>query len=366
MIVPVWPDRGLFGVRAVGVSHCREAIAELADPDTARVYFVLVLLIPYNTNPEDPNAVGISTVDAPRKLGHLPRELALAYRERMAQLGFDGPSVCPAAISGGWIVNGRQYDYALELDVDLADVPAFDISPIEPNSQPLWTRLPNNAPSSQAFKVWLPEPAGKLHSRMRVSSWSKPEWGTVNYYVEPRQGIGYGLKLLEVDRSQHEDWFAGREVEADLFDLDGRWATVYLDPVVHGQPSMRWKRQGGHFTREFLVLQDKLSTTYAAMRGTKDPKRKLALAKEGQLLQYTLAELGSRRGPDGRTIKEVAGADWDSITQAYIGIIVRANLAANKIEDAKNALECFLAKAPQHEQSKPIVSLAKQIEKAFR
>jgi hypothetical protein len=364
--IPVWPNRGQFGIRAVGVSRCRDAIAELVGPSSNSVHFVPVLLFAYNTNPEDPNAVAITPIDAPKKLGHLPREVAFAYRHRMQQLGFDGPSACSAAISGGWVVDGRQYEYALELDLALADAPGFENPTIEPGSLPLWRRLTDVVPPSHAYRAWLRDPVEALGARMRVSSWVKPEWGSVRYYVEPRQGGGYGIKLLELDRSQHDAWFGTRDVEADLFDIEGRWATIYLDPIEVGQHSTRWARQGGHFTREFLILQEQLSAIYAAMSSTKDPELKLALACEGQQLQYTLEEKGRTRGPDGRTIKDAAGATWDLISQAYIGTIVRAHVAANRIEDAKTALEQFLVKAPHHGRSKPLIALVKKIEGAHR
>jgi hypothetical protein len=364
--VPVWPWRGLFPVRTVGVSHRRETIAELVGPDTLSVHFVPVLLFPYNSNSEDPNAVAVMTVDAPKQLGHLPRDLAVAYRERMRLLGRDGPSVCPAAISGGWTQGGHQYDYALELDLDLADAPGFDVELIEPQSEPLWVRISEDNQPSQVFKVWLREPASQLHCKMRVNAWSKPEGGTINYFAERAQGGGYGLKLFEVELSQHKKWFASREVEADLFEFDGRWATVYLDPIEPSRRANRWTRQGGHPTRHFLMLQERLSETYRQLRDSKNPERKFALAVEGQQLQYELAELGAQLGVGGRTLKEMAGATWNLITQAYIGVIVRGLLAVDKDDEAGMALKTFLSKAPQHAHSNAIVSLEKQIKKAPR
>ncbi|HEU0154420.1 MAG TPA: hypothetical protein VFQ84_13920, partial [Arenimonas sp.] len=122
-----WPPTGLFPVQATGSSAYHEALAALAAnaKGTTGLCFLPVALYPYDTNAHDPNAVGVMALPhmGADLLGHLPRDLAVAYRERMVGLGMPPYSACDAVISGGLKDNDRQYNYVLELDLDLAMLP---------------------------------------------------------------------------------------------------------------------------------------------------------------------------------------------------------------------------------------------------
>ncbi|MFY2764311.1 hypothetical protein [Arenimonas sp. MALMAid1274] len=242
-----WPASGLFPVQATGSHATHEPLASIAANAKGEtgLCFLPVALYPYDTNPYDPNAVGVMALPSmgAHLLGHLPRELAVAYRQRMAALGMPHFSACDAVISGGMKDGDKQYNYVLELDLDLAAVPTAEpqLTRYAAERVPAQTGPLDDAGPGYVFRAWLPQGGlGALCSKRSMHSWSAPGWKTVNYYVLSDRRIGLGHKLVSIPKGMHRKWFGAGVANATLVQLDGRWATVRLEK---GEPGNKAKWQ---------------------------------------------------------------------------------------------------------------------------
>jgi hypothetical protein len=99
----------------VGESHHQGALAAIAGrhPDGVQ-HHCYAMLIPEPQNPHDPHAVLVA-IDG-RPVGHLSRDDAFEYLERLAELGHAGKTAgCPAYICGGFVRNGARAAYGVKL-----------------------------------------------------------------------------------------------------------------------------------------------------------------------------------------------------------------------------------------------------------
>lgn len=100
----------------VGESHHQPALAAIAgsDPEGVNHHCQAVLVLD-PTNPHDPNAVRV--ILEGRTVGHLGRDDAADYGERLAELGVAGrPALCPAYICGGFLLeDGGRASYGVKL-----------------------------------------------------------------------------------------------------------------------------------------------------------------------------------------------------------------------------------------------------------
>jgi hypothetical protein len=237
----------LFSVQATGSSANHDALAMLAAnaKGTAGLCFLPVALYPYDTNAHDPNAVGVMALPhmGADLLGHLPRDLAVAYRERMAELGIPPYSACDAVISGGMKDGDRQYNYVLELDLDLAMRPSGEpqLTHYSAARQPTQTGPLDDSGTGHVFQAWMPEGSLECMSPKRaMHSWSTPAWETVNYYLKTDRGIGLGHKLVSIAKPLHRRWFGEGVAKATLEKIEGRWATVRLEKDEAGTKA-KWQ-----------------------------------------------------------------------------------------------------------------------------
>lgn len=345
----------------MGTSIYRDTLEELVanPPGTANLCFFMAVLFPYNTNPHDPEAVAVTILDAPKQLGHLPRELARAYRARMAEQGLEGPSACSAVISGGLRNDEREDHFAVEIDLDLERSLQFEEQMRYP--EPLrQTRVEwLESGESHVIRCWLSEPAECLYRKWNVNRWDRPEWAEVGYYVDRAQGGGYGMRLFGVPKAEDRRLFGKDPVDGEIISIDGRWATVYLDRVTSSNPAPRERRGGGRPVRSFFVLQDKLRDLAVRLQQATDPDSKLAVALAALETQYELETCGRQpAGPD-QTIKEAALVGWEILSTSYIGKVVRGLVAQGKIDQGAAELARFLARAPHQRGNRVVVSLEK-------
>lgn len=114
-----WLPKGKFFTKVVGESFYRAEIAAIAENtagDSALTFFKATLT-PDN-NSHDPQAVAVHF--GARKVAHLSREDARTFRRVLQEHGFNGrPTSCDAVVYGGGSINGKQYDYSIELDLTL-------------------------------------------------------------------------------------------------------------------------------------------------------------------------------------------------------------------------------------------------------
>jgi hypothetical protein len=231
-----WAPLGLFPVQATGSHMAHDVLAELAANSKGQtgLCYLPVVLYPYSTNDYDPNAVGVMALPSmgSHLLGHLPRQLAVAYRERMASLGMPPFSACDAVLSGGMKDKEKQYNFVLELDLDLTGVPTEEpqLTHYAAVRVPTQTGPLEDLGPGYVFRGWLPQGSlGALCPKRSMHSWSTAEWKTVNYYVLADNGIGLGHKLLSFPKSLHRKLFGQGEATATLERIEGRWALVRLE-----------------------------------------------------------------------------------------------------------------------------------------
>lgn len=109
---------GPFDVDAVGESHHQEALTLIAggkSKDGVRLTKAATLVLD-SKNRYDPQAVAIH-IDG-HKVGHLSRDNARRYRERLAELGTPEREVtCPALIVGGWKSTKGEGHFGVKLDL---------------------------------------------------------------------------------------------------------------------------------------------------------------------------------------------------------------------------------------------------------
>ena len=110
---------GTYDVDVVGESHYQQALESICGgrtEDSQRLE-VEAYLVPEADNPHDSEAVRIEIQD--QTVGHLDRETARSFREKMAEIGLTGAAAkCNAIIVGGWDRGGRDRGhFGVKLDL---------------------------------------------------------------------------------------------------------------------------------------------------------------------------------------------------------------------------------------------------------
>lgn len=222
----------MYKVKAVGTSYHREAIESIAqNPNGLRsLALCTAYLIPEDDNPYDSNAVRV-VIDN-KTVGHLARDYAQTYRSYFSELGAPLPiAIVMAAITGGLRVDGREYEYSVELDIP-DSLKLFPVSelPDEDVTRAHGFGLPKPCGDGlYEMKVWIPVADwGELHRSRRVHEWTTNEWRTVNFYAENRQAIGLGFKLYELTKLDYKRYFGAGPTTCELLLGTTRIATLRM------------------------------------------------------------------------------------------------------------------------------------------
>ena len=119
----VFKGPGSYGLDIVGESHYQGALEAICGGRTTDGTNKIVdaFLMLDDQNPYDKQAVAI--VIEGKKVGHLSRENARQYRERLRQLGVGmRPAVCKAKIVGGWDRGGGDRGhFGVKLDLPIEE-----------------------------------------------------------------------------------------------------------------------------------------------------------------------------------------------------------------------------------------------------
>lgn len=200
-----WPATDSFPVSAVGVSYYREAIESIAGNRDGEPALVLcaAALVPENDNAIDPNAIVVHITG--KKVGYLDRQLAREFRQHLSDQGISvQTTTCDAAITGGLCTADKEYNYTIELDLQMPltlpdsrrptypDIVKRSPSPIFYWREPGWclveTRMPFHARAD--------------HDPRSVDYWTTEEWSEINFYLSNSRGIGLGHKLFGIDKAE--------------------------------------------------------------------------------------------------------------------------------------------------------------------
>jgi hypothetical protein len=202
--------------------------------------FCTARLVPENTNPHDPDAVAVFIQGV--KVGFLPRSDSPTFREAFARFGLPlAPTACDAVIANGLLVDGKQYSYAIELDL----VAESEFAPAL--SRPSYPGISRQDPDpffhrqeDGRFVTTIRLGHGVLDDmdkRRQMLSWTTENWSTINYYVYNRKRIGLGNKLFGIPKDLHLTMFGEAKPDAQVESIEGRMATVSLRPVESTQSS---------------------------------------------------------------------------------------------------------------------------------
>lgn len=185
-----WRPSGKFGTKAVGESFYRSEIAAIAQNtvgQSALTFFNATLVLD-NNNPHDPEAVAV--LCGTRKVAHLSRDDARTFRHVLREHGFNGePTSCDAVVFGGGSINGRRYDYSIELDLTLdgrSTVPGHSrptyLSPVRASPLPLILSRRENE-----LLIKFPFVAKEALSTCEVGSlikpWTKSELDDIHFFA---------------------------------------------------------------------------------------------------------------------------------------------------------------------------------------
>ena len=224
-----WPASGMFPVQVVGESYYRDSIFHIAQNEAGKtaMAFCTARLVPEDSNPHDPNAVGIYIGDA--KVGHLSRQAAIEFRSALSRLESRAETTCDAAITKGLVADGEAYEYSIELDLELeGGVPQlvvpqyFEVTRADSSA----SLQPRGAGLFETT-AWLPREAmDNMHKKLRVDSWTTEHWDSINYYLPNRQGIGLGHKLVAIPKTTHARLFGEKEPDASVVTIEGRKVTL--------------------------------------------------------------------------------------------------------------------------------------------
>lgn len=237
---PHWSGDGQYACSVVGESYARDALAEIAQnpPGKSALVFCSASLIPEPNNPYDSNAIGVEICG--RVVGHLSRDDARAYSERLHDLKMSSlRATAQAVVSGGLVTSAKHYDYIVQLDIAPTSTLQFGAESqndeiVRLNDEPM---LIAETPFVWSAEVWLPVPRTELCTELSVETWTTDRWDLVNFYVLNRQRIGLGFKLLGVPKPQYLEQFGGRELDMSLEPTSGRWAKLKVRVLGPGPSS---------------------------------------------------------------------------------------------------------------------------------
>lgn len=112
-------DSWKFDFDIVGESFYQDNLMRIAGgkSETNRRIITTATIIPYDTNPHDPQAVRVEIEGL--TVGHLTRDSAREYRRQLKQKGVEnGIFTCSAVILGGWDRgNGDEGHFGVKLDI---------------------------------------------------------------------------------------------------------------------------------------------------------------------------------------------------------------------------------------------------------
>jgi hypothetical protein len=171
-----------------------------------------------------------------RTVGHLPKEFAKTYRSYIGDLPSHIHHVsAAAAITNGLKTGDKTYDYTIELDIP-DSLRMFQLS-VPLNDEPIrvngYAALQQGADGSYTAKVWVPiADFNELHISREVIEWTTASWGTVNFYISNRQGIGLGFKVYQLPKLQYAALFKDGPTSATLLLEKNRFATLRIESVM--------------------------------------------------------------------------------------------------------------------------------------
>lgn len=113
-------DHYKFPTQAVGEGYYENALRSIVGEvqGATATHHCQAVLIPYDTNPHDPNAVRVEING--KIVAHLGRHEVAAYRKQLIADGTPGAArTVPALIAGGGVVDGEKIGFSVLLAVDL-------------------------------------------------------------------------------------------------------------------------------------------------------------------------------------------------------------------------------------------------------
>lgn len=232
----MWKPTSTYKVTAVGMSYYRDAIEAIAqnEPGKPSLVICLAYLMPYNTNPHDPSAVGV--VIEGKRVAHLSRSYAPTYREIIKDLPPNIEYVCAMAmITKGLVTNERTFEYLIELDIPDCLTLYFlpdsveKVYGVKTERMSCYAPLQVRADGSYEATVWVPTPDfNELHKSRDVMEWTTPQWNEVNFYVGNRQGIGLGHKIYSLHKDRYTELFGPGPTTGILILNESRFATMKI------------------------------------------------------------------------------------------------------------------------------------------
>jgi hypothetical protein len=226
----------MYKLKAVGSSYHRDAIESIArNPDGLRALALCTAyLVPEDENEHDSHAVKV-VVDG-KTVGHLAKDYAHTYRSFFSELPPPVPTaIVMAAITGGQRIDGREYEYSVELDIpdSLKLFPASGPVDEEVTRAHGFSLPVRDKDGRYEVKVWMPvSDWDELHRTRAVEEWTTEAWRTVNFYAKNRQGIGLGFKLYELQKPDYERYFGAGPVTCALFLGSSRIATLRMQKAA--------------------------------------------------------------------------------------------------------------------------------------
>ena len=362
--VPVIVGSRQFPVRAVGTSYCREAIAKLST-DPARLVFLSVVLVPYDTNPHDPHAVAVASISSPERPGHLPADLARKYRQRVMEAGLAGPAICSAVIGGGGEHDGEQWHYGIELDIDLHQPLRFAQTIIEaPTSEPRFEWMKRQHQGVNIMRCWMSQPLDSLHPRLKVRRWARPEWTDAGYYLANRQGIGFGLRLCRIDLTTEREVFGTTDISAEVMELDGRWATIHLQARSEFDPHPEYSWTGGRPELQLFLFKEQFTTLQDQLTACESSEQKIEIARGALEVQRRFVRHWQSTDEGEKFAGNDAGLAWVATAMRPIQALVRSLIGLERAPEARAELDAFLAMHPELVQTKSVHQLENSLERA--
>jgi len=126
---------GSFPLEIVGESRYQEALDRICGGRTRKGHSLGIpaSLVLEDANPKDPLAVRVDI--GGQTVGHLAREMARTYRERLAAIGQVQPVfACHAWVRGGWDRGGDDVGhYGVRLNVNLTGAPVPQVKAPRPS-----------------------------------------------------------------------------------------------------------------------------------------------------------------------------------------------------------------------------------------
>lgn len=222
-----WPGSGRFAVAAVGESFYKDAIRRIARNINGEPAFVActAVLHPEADNEYDANAVAVYIQDT--KVGHLRRQMAIDFRAALAKNRIVRLTSCDAVIHGGGAIRDRQFDYSIELDINLEDnIGSFDAEPAHPEPVALGGNPTLIKHTDTEFRIRVPyvklDTLSQCSEGCDLTPWEKPGGNEVHLFA-PRSVGGSG-RVAVLARTDFPELIRGWDKYRYLtvYRIDGR------------------------------------------------------------------------------------------------------------------------------------------------